>query len=707
MTDPIDPKNTPENAATRPTEHPLKLPYTSPRLRRMLSSQLTSAHKAMLSEAKPKPFVLVPGTVAPVPPGAMKFHVLGIPHTITRKDFTTCAFTQKVVKLCQMLTRRGHHVIHYGTEGSDVECTEHVSVTSNAEWSEFYAHPGTGFYDIDESGKNKAYLELYKSRLHESLKARSGEGGTEIICMTWGGTGQRPAVDGIDQWKIETGIGYEHSWADYRVYESYAWMHMHLGMERLLDGKKWYWSVIPNSFDLADFPDPSSYKRGEEFLYLGRLNDDKGVSLAIAVAKAVGRKITIVGQGDPSPFLPNNPHVTYLPPVGPVERAKLLGEAYAVFTPSQYVEPFCGVSIEAQIMGAPVITTDWGAFTENVLHGVTGYRCRTFEQFVWAAKNIDKLDRHAAKIWARANFSNERVVLMYEEFFQQVLNLKWKPGFYQDNPGRTQLDWLKKAVPVADEFGRQDNVYPEGGARGVDIHDFGIVPVSMHTQRVVPPVPPPELVGWAADQQWERNWWGLDWAPHWDDEIKKQDGYFRLIGFPDNRDFGTKRILDVGGGPISILQRSNHGSPNGWSRSVDPIEVSDATRKRYQEAEVEFLNIKAEGMPAPGFLTQEGVTAEAVVFDEIWMYNLLQHTDDPHEIMRRMIACSKPGTVFRIFEWIDLGICPGHPQNLTEEMFAQHFGGADFDRPTWNVGFLRGFGGTATDKYIAIVAVRK
>lgn len=652
-----------------------------------------AAAQSRISSPPPKEFMLMPPMPEePRPANKMKIHVLALPHTVTNKKFTTCAFTQKVVKLCAMMHRRGHHVIHYGVEGSDVECTEHVSIASHAEWSQYYQHPGTAFYEFMPSEKHAPYIALYVKRVAEALKARAGtmaegKNGTEIVAMAWGGP-QRDAVrlglgqpDGsLLQYEVETGIGYAMPWSPWRVYESYAWMHVHLGMEQKLNGQMWYHAVIPNSFDVNDFTVKD--KPGDDFLFMGRLNADKGVNEAIQFAKDAGRKITIVGQGDPTPYMAGHSHVTYLPPAGVEERRELLANAYAVLCPSWFIEPFCGVHMEAMMSGTPVITTDWGVFSETVLHGTTGYRCRTMEQFTWAARNVDKLDRKATAQWARANYSLERVALMYEEYFQSILNLKNPAGLYTLNPNRQQLNWLSRAIPMRAQEGPCISM------------EWGIPPTPLDVPHIPPPPPPPEepkLSGWDADQQWERDWWGLDWSPKWDDEIRKQNGYFRLIGFPDDRDFGDKTVLDVGCGPVSMLQRSRHG----FARGVDPLAVSEETLKRYADAGIEFLNIKAEEMPVDR------------QFDEVWIYNCLQHTQDPHEILRRMVASTKAGSVIRVFEWIDLGICPGHPQNLTEELFDGHFPNAEWDRQIWNVGFLRGFGGTMTEKYIAIVAVRK
>ena len=373
----------------------------------------------------------------------MRIFVLGVPHTQTTRAFNTCPFTMKAWYQCQMLHRRGHEVIHIGVEGSDPECTENVAAISQAEWSALY-DPGAKFYTTKTDGPFAEYQKLYATRVREALDARVTRPWEAIVSCTWGDA-QIAATRGLAQFVVESGVGYRHTWAKYRVFVSYAWMHFHYGKEGKHAGNGWYDVVIPNEIDPALF-DFRPQDKTDELLFMGRLNDDKGVALAIDVAKRVGRKIAIVGQGDPARFLKDNPHARYLPPVDVAGRRKLMAEAAAFLCPSQYIEPLGNVALEAQASGTPVICTDWGGFTETVLHGVTGYRCRTMEQFVWAAKNIDRIDPAACRQWAIDNFSTQRIGPMFEEYYQMLLDLDGD-GWYAARPERQQLDWLTKRFP--------------------------------------------------------------------------------------------------------------------------------------------------------------------------------------------------------------------------------------------------------------------
>ena len=167
--------------------------------------------------------------------------------------------------------------------------------------------------------------------------------------------------------------------------------------------------------------------------------------IAKEIVEAIGGKLVLAGQkGTGQDFIDLSPSsMEYVGFVGFEERSKLLSRAKALFVPTTYIGPFEGVTIEAAFSGTPVITTDHGCFVENVIHGKTGYRCRTLEQFIWAAKNINKIKPKDCRKFAMENFTLKRVAKMYDEYWDQLSKLP-EPGWYAKNPKRKELDWLNK-----------------------------------------------------------------------------------------------------------------------------------------------------------------------------------------------------------------------------------------------------------------------
>ena len=86
--------------------------------------------------------------------------------------------------------------------------------------------------------------------------------------------------------------------------------------------------------------------------------------------------------------------------------------------------------MEAQACGTPVITTDWGAFTETVIDGVTGFRCRTFGEFKRAAEKVETLDPHVIRDHAVNSYSLDVIGKKYEDYFVRLLHL-WDDGWYE------------------------------------------------------------------------------------------------------------------------------------------------------------------------------------------------------------------------------------------------------------------------------------
>lgn len=171
-------------------------------------------------------------------------------------------------------------------------------------------------------------------------------------------------------------------------------------------------------------------------------------------------------------------------------------------------------------------------------------------------------------------------------------------------------------------------------------------------------------MNWNKEQQFEKEWWG-DCLNTFGEE-EKQIVYAERMGLkifhdgrsPYNFDLGGVSVLDIGGGPVSILLKCK----NVTGTVMDPCSYPDWVAKRYEQAGIEYMRERGETIILPQRL-----------FDEVWIYNVLQHVDDPARVIKNARSCSK---VLRIFEWIENGISEGHPHNLTEKELNKWLGGA-------------------------------
>jgi len=118
--------------------------------------------------------------------------------------------------------------------------------------------------------------------------------------------------------------------------------------------------------------------------------------------------------------------------VGPLkgkERSTFLRNARACLMPTTFTEPFGGSGVEGMLCGTPLVSVDYGAFTETVIEGVTGFRCHTLQDWVNALHSVGDLDRKRIHELSAARYSLDACGKKYARIFSDLNNL-WDKGWY-------------------------------------------------------------------------------------------------------------------------------------------------------------------------------------------------------------------------------------------------------------------------------------
>ena len=139
-----------------------------------------------------------------------------------------------------------------------------------------------------------------------------------------------------------------------------------------------YLATVYNGIDLSLYP--LQKHGGDNLVFLGRIHPDKGVHLAIEVAKLTGMRLIIAGiiqdenyfRKQVKPHLDDH-NIVYIGPVNVAGKNELFAGARALLHLNTIPERFGLVLVEANAAGVPVIAMDLGSCREVIKDNQTGF----------------------------------------------------------------------------------------------------------------------------------------------------------------------------------------------------------------------------------------------------------------------------------------------------------------------------------------------
>lgn len=348
-------------------------------------------------------------------------HVVGTPGNPSNQDVTIDPFARVSYYLTTFLHRNGWSVEYHGYEESTVECGKKWGCV-NSEWKEEM----NIISDNQPPTTNNQIDIKYANAIKPSLESRVKKG--DIVLFMWS-----TIIDHFSHLKdkgvklVDAHIGHylPSKSTSYHVYTSDSLRSWIYGKDNDLFNSKWHDAVIPpmaHSIDDYDY----STKKSNYFLFMSRLIEEKGLDVIIALANRFPQhKFKIAGPGNWTYWsnkVPNN--VEYIGCLNGHDRKKYISNAKAIITPTIYFEPFGLTSVEAAISGTPIISTDWGGYTNNVLHGVTGFRCTHLTDFVNAIENIEKIESFDCRGWGEIHTA-EHLIEKWNNYLIRIAKDSW------------------------------------------------------------------------------------------------------------------------------------------------------------------------------------------------------------------------------------------------------------------------------------------
>ncbi len=188
-----------------------------------------------------------------------------------------------------------------------------------------------------------------------------------------------------------------------------------------------YIATVYHGIDLENFT--LNEAPGEYLLFFGRIHPEKGAREAIEIARVAGMDLVMAGVIQDEQYFeqeikPQLDGTTskYIGSVGPRERDRLLGRAYALLHPISFEEPFGLSIVEANACGTPVIAFPKGSMPEIITPGLNGFLVNGIPDAVEAVGKVEILSRKACRQLVEERFSRDRMVDDYIKVYDRILD---------------------------------------------------------------------------------------------------------------------------------------------------------------------------------------------------------------------------------------------------------------------------------------------
>ena len=189
-----------------------------------------------------------------------------------------------------------------------------------------------------------------------------------------------------------------------------------------------YLATVYNGIDLSLYPLRES--GGGELIFLGRVHPDKGVHLAIEVARLSGLPLVIAGIIQDETYfreqvMPHlSPQIRYIGALDVPGKNALFARARALLHLNTIPERFGLVLAEANAAGVPVIAMDLGSCREVISDGNTGFLVNSREEAANAVTRTGEIASADCRKRVQSRFSIEAMTAAYEQVYATVFELQ-------------------------------------------------------------------------------------------------------------------------------------------------------------------------------------------------------------------------------------------------------------------------------------------